>query len=250
MLAEERFNMILKLLDNQGTITVNELTERLDTSESTIRRDLTVLDKRGLINKVHGGATSIGVNYKTKDEDLEYRQELYKEEKILIAKYCAALIEEDDFIFLDAGTTTGLMIDYLQKSTAIFVTNAMNHARKLAAGGHKVFILSGELKFMTEAVVGSDTIECLNKYNFTKGFFGTNGVNLKSGFTTPEVNEALVKNKALSKCKEKYILCDSSKFNQISSVTFWDFKEAGIITNKVEDNIYNNCKNIVEVCKL
>jgi len=250
MLAEERFNVILKLLDEQGTISVNELTEILKTSESTIRRDLTELDRLGLVNKVHGGAISTGVSYKTKDEGLEYRQELFKEEKILIARYCAALIKDEDFVFLDAGTTVGLIIDYLKTTTAVFVTNAMHHAHKLAAGGYKVYILSGELKSKTEAVVGSETIECLKKYNFTKGFFGANGVSLKSGFTTPEINEAIVKKRALSKCREKYVLCDESKFNQISSVTFWDFKEAKIITNKVGDSAYTNCKNIVEVCEV
>lgn len=190
---------------------------------------------------------AIGISYKTKDEKLEYRQELYKEEKILIATYSANLIKDEDFVFLDAGTTVGLMIDYLNTKAATFVTNAMHHAHKLAAGGYKVYILSGELKPMTEAVVGSETIECLEKYNFTKGFFGTNGVSLKSGFTTPEINEALVKKKALSKCREKYVLCDASKFNETSSVTFWNFKEARIITNEIKDNIYSNCKNILEV---
>jgi len=247
MLAEERFESILKLLDEQGAVSVSELTQLLKTSESTIRRDLTELNRLGLVNKVHGGATTSNVNYKTKDEDLEYRQALYKDEKIRIAKYCAALINDKDFVFLDAGSTVGLMIDYLKTTTAVFVTNAIDHAHKLATNGHKVHILNGELKSSTEAVVGSETVECLEKYNFTKGFFGANGISLKAGFTTPESNEALVKKKALSKCREKYIVCDASKFNQISSVTFCSFKDATIITNKIEDSAYTNCNNIVEV---
>ena len=72
---------------------------------------------------------------------------------------------------------------------------------------------------------------------------------VKNGFTTPDVKEAMVKRKAVQKTKKKYILCDSSKFSQVSSVTFADFESAGIITSKIEDTSFKVYKNITEVEK-
>lgn len=247
MLAEDRFAEILKILEEQRSVTVLELTECLNTSESTIRRDLTELHKLGLLTKVHGGAVINTITYTTKDSDLATRQEINRSEKVRIAKYCASRIEENDFVFLDAGTTTELIADYITAANVVFVTNGLNNARRLAARGYKVILLGGILKLTTDAVVGSETLECLAKYNFSKGFFGTNGVSLTSGYTTPEPDEAMVKKIALSKCKDKYIACDSSKFNQISSITFADFDSVRVITGKLDDASYKEYTNIVEV---
>lgn len=250
MLIEDRFHKILKLLEQQQSVTVQELIDQLGTSESTIRRDLAELHKKGMLTKVHGGAVSNNMNYTTKDAEIAYRQELNREEKIMVAKYCAAMIHDSDFVYLDAGSTTELIIDYLTVSQAVFVTNALNIARKLAVRGYQSFLLGGMLKGTTDAVVGSEAVESLRKYNFTKGFFGTNGIHHHSGFTTPEVDEALVKKTALSKCKEAYIVCDSSKFNQISPITFGAMNDAGIITSSIPDESYRQYENIVEVDQL
>ena len=98
------------------------------------------------------------------------------EEKKKIAQYAAELIEEEDFIYLDAGTTTGYMIDALGHTNAVFVTNAVSHAQRLAAKGIKVFLIGGELKNSTEAVIGAQAMKNLQEYHFTKGFFGANGI--------------------------------------------------------------------------
>ena len=97
MLAEERFREILKIVNEKKTVTVTELTELLDTSESTIRRDLTQLHKRGALLKVHGGATVLNGAYTTKDAKVSEREGLYVEEKRSIAKLAAALIGQEDF---------------------------------------------------------------------------------------------------------------------------------------------------------
>lgn len=252
MLAENRFTEILKLLEQKRSVTVQELTECLQTSESTIRRDLSELHKQGLLTKVHGGAIAnlSTVTYMTKDSDVASRQELNREEKIKIAKYCASLIEDNDFIYLDAGTTTELIAEYITAANAVFVTNGLSTARRLAKKGCKAILLSGVLKGMTDAVVGSETMDCLAKYNFNKGFFGANGVSISNGCTTPETDEAMVKKAALAKCKCKYIACDASKFNQISSVTFADFYSVQVITNTVIDESFQACQNIREVSVL
>ena len=153
MLTEERYAKILELLDQKGSVTITGLVERIGTSESTIRRDLNELDRLGRIEKVRGGAISIdGPGLTTKDDEVLLRKGRNVKEKNMVAKYAASLIEPGDMIYLDAGTTTELMIDYLTEKSAVFVTNAVGHAKKLAAMGVTVYLLGGEFKSTTEEI--------------------------------------------------------------------------------------------------
>ncbi len=249
MLAEERFSEITRLVNERKTVTVQELTEYLDTSESTIRRDLTTLHKRKMLIKVHGGATAIDMGYTTKDVDVASRQDMNIEEKVQIARCAAELIEKDDFVYIDAGTSTEFLIDYITEQEAVYVTNAILHARKLSQKGCRVFLIGGELKESTEAIVGAVALENLSRYHFTKGFFGANGVHPEKGLTTPEINEAVVKEKAFLQCKERFVLADSSKINQVSSVRFAEFADAVILTTTLRDTLWKKYENVMEAEK-
>ena len=114
MLTEQRFDIILKLLEEKKSVTVTELRELLDASESTVRRDITALDKAGKLTKVFGGAVALNHKVTAYEPTVAQKSELNKEEKQKIAKYAASLITPDDFVYLDAGTTTGLMLEYLE----------------------------------------------------------------------------------------------------------------------------------------
>lgn len=251
MLTEERYAKILSIIESTGSATVAQLMEALNTSESTIRRDLNAMDANGLLTKVHGGAILKNVSYSTKDDDVCKRKEMNRDDKIRIAKYAAELIDNKDFVYLDAGTTTELMIEFITAKNAVFVTNAISHAKKLAERGFTVYLLGGEFKAVTEAIVGEEAVITLEKYNFTKGFLGTNGINKKKGFSTPEVKEAMVKRKAMENCKECFVLSDVSKMDQISSVSFADFDDAKVITTGLDKNSlaknYQKYDNVIEV---
>ena len=197
MLAEERFAAILSILQKQRTVTVLELTQALSISESTIRRDLVALHKMGKLKKVHGGATLLHKEYGLYETEVAARSEEHVEEKKRIARYAASLIQAHDFVYIDAGSTTLHMVEYLKEEEAIYVTNGLEHGRRLAAQGFRTFLLAGELKSKTEAVVGLGAVSSLQKYNFNKAFFGTNGITVDSGFTTPDTNEAYVKMEAM-----------------------------------------------------
>lgn len=106
MLAEERFSLILDLLARQRTATVQELCEALNASESTIRRDLNELDKQGKLNKVHGGATLPDSPFRTDEPTMAAKEELAVSQKQSIAQAAAELILPEDFIYLDAGSST------------------------------------------------------------------------------------------------------------------------------------------------
>ncbi len=247
MLTEERFAKILSILESMGSVTVQQLMMELGASESTIRRDLNTLDAEGKLTKVHGGAILKNGMYSTRDDEVITRKEKNKEAKIKIAKYAAGLIKQGDFIYLDAGTTTELIIDYIEHKQVTFVTNAISHAKKLAERGFTVYLPGGEFKAITEAIVGEEAVITLEKYNFTKGFWGTNGISVEKGFSTPEVKEAMVKKKSMENCRECYILADESKFNQISSVTFAAFEAATVLTTHMEQSKFRNYKNVIEI---
>ncbi len=247
MLSEERYQLILKAMEEKGSATVQELTQLTGTSESTIRRDLTAMDQLGLVHKVHGGATLPQAVYSTREEDMAYKHTLYQAEKQRIGQYAASLVRKNDFVYIDAGTTTEAMIPYLTESEAVYVTNGTGHADKLIRKGFNVYIPGGQIRRETHAVVGEETVESLKKYNFTIGFFGTNGISTKAGFSTPDMHEARVKQIALEQCRRAYVLTDASKFNQITPITFAALDKAAIITTQVEDEIYQEKTEIVEV---
>ena len=248
MLTEDRFSRILAVVDAEGSVTVTDLVRRLETSESTIRRDLTAMHKKGLLTKVYGGAISLKrPELMVRDEKIVNRKAMYAEEKEKIARYAASLIGPEDFVFLDAGTTTEMMIDYITSRQAVFVTHAVNHALRLAALDVRVILLGGEVKSVTETAVGEEALEYLEKFRFTKGFFGTNGISLETGFSTPDPKEAAIKTKALYASRRSYILADESKFGVESNVRFADFKDAKVITTAAPDGEWKKQKNIIQV---
>ncbi|MBP3335569.1 MAG: DeoR/GlpR transcriptional regulator [Ruminiclostridium sp.] len=247
MLTEERHSMIIKAVNERSSVTIAELAEILDVSASTVKRDLIILANEGKIIKVRGGAMSKNESFTSVEKNVEEKASICTEEKMTIAKYAAELIEKGDFIFLDAGTTTEKIIDYLNVRDVTFVTNGFIHAKKLARKGYKVFITGGEIKASTEAIVGAECVLTLKNYNFTKCFMGTNGISLTAGFTTPDVNEAKVKSAAIESSREVYVLADHSKFDEISSATFAGLGKAVIITDKIPNRKYKDVADITEV---
>ena len=158
MLAEERFSRILSIIEAEGSATIQELMTALDASESTVRRDLITMDENGLLTKVHGGAIARRPSVSTHDEDVRNRKTMNAEQKNAIAKYAASLIRPDDFVYLDAGTSTEAMIPFIKETQAVFVTNAISHAKLLAEKGCRVYLLGGEFKSQTEAIVGEEAM--------------------------------------------------------------------------------------------
>lgn len=234
MLTEKRQEEIALLVNEKGSITMQELVEIFHASESTIRRDITALDKAGRVTKVFGGAMARDVRVSHKELSVSQKEDIHAEEKRSIARYAASLIEPDDCVYLDAGTTTGNMIEYITERSATYVTNAVAHAKRLAYLGYKVMLIGGELKGSTEAVVGTEAVNNVQKYHFSKGFFGTNGIHAKIGFTTPDINEALLKQAAVNNTQpgNRFVLAEHQKFGEITSVTFASFDGVTVLTDQ------------------
>ena len=231
MLAEDRLEKIVALVNEHGSITATDLMQLLDASESTIRRDLTRLAQMGRIVKVHGGATAVTRTVVSSDQTVYEKYSVHLEEKTAIARFAATLVGPDDFVYIDAGSTTERLVDFITETRATYFTNSISVAHALLSRGCRVLVPAGELKPVTEALVGEQTVDTLRRYHFTIGFFGTNGATPDEGFTTPETGGALVKATALTQTLRPYVLCDSSKFSMVSPVTFADFDDATVVTD-------------------
>ena len=249
MIAEERWGRIVSLVNDRGVMTVTQLMEELDASESTIRRDLVRLDAMGRLRKVHGGATRLAMpGYVMADQSMSGRKGQHMEEKRAIGAYAATLIKPGDFVFIDGGTTTECLVDAITEKDATYMTNSLPHAQKLLAKGCRTLLPGGEVKPLTEVLIGSETVDSIRRYHVTIGFWGTNGAALDSGFTTPELNEAAVKRIGIENTLHPYVLCDSSKFSSIALVTFADFNRAIVVTDRINDPDMRDTDNILEVC--
>ena len=249
MLTEERFAKIVKIVNQEGTVTVLELAQAIGISESTIRRDLNQLDKLGRIRKVHGGATAAVLMSDGHERNMQEKYSRNIEEKRVIAAYAATLVHPNDFVFLDAGSTTEQMAEYLEENTAFYVTNGITLAQKLAARGFKTMLLAGRVKASTDAVIGMEAVSSLARYHFTRGFFGTNGITVAEGFTTPDLEEAANKRAAMEHCRQCYVLADNSKFDTLSNVSFGELSKAKIITTRgnVRLKNYKQHTEVIEV---
>lgn len=246
MLTEERFSIILARISEKKTAKLNELCKLLNASVSTVRRDINTLAEMGKLIKIRGGAMALEEDFIFSEKNIEEKSHLFADEKNAIAMYAASLINDDDFVFIDAGTTTEMMIKYIPHKNAVFVTNGIVHAKKLSHKGFKVYIPGGEIKLSTEAIVGEECVLTLRNYNFTKCFMGVNGISVSAGFTTPDINEAMVKKAVIGKSMKKYFLADNSKFDKINSVTFAQLDRGEIITDKLPDKKYMNYTVIKE----
>ena len=249
MLTQQRRDKILEILAQNGSIEVTDLTRKLGASESTIRRDIVFLSNLGKLNKVHGGATQLAQEFSQSEDTFLNKSYKNVEEKTKIAEYAASLINDNDFIFLDAGSTTFLLAKHIPANIgATFVTNGISQANELAKKNIKVILLGGEFKQTTEAVTGIEAAVNMQKYNFSKAFIGTNGVTDRQGFTTPDSAEGIVKSVAVERSFVSYVLCDSTKFGKVSGYSFSKIETSCIITTKCSDDEIKKLTVVKELC--
>ena len=233
MLQEDRFAKVLAYLEEHGSATTQELCKSLKVSESTVRRDVTEMDRLQLLKKVFGGATTLRHDaYISRDDSMESKVFVHRESKIAIGKKAASLIVDGDHVYLDSGTTVGAMLPFVKAKDVSFVTSSLSSGKTLSEMGYTVTILEGVIKAITDSIIGAQAIASLQKYHFTKGFFGTNGLSPDSGFTTPDTNEAILKQTGMSRCRDVYVLADYSKFEKYSSVRFTPLNDFTVITDK------------------
>jgi DeoR family transcriptional regulator of aga operon len=216
MLIEERRQHILSLIQRQGRVLVDELSNDLDRSKITIRKDLDYLESKALLLRTHGGALPARAGALS-DPTIQEKEELHHEEKVRIAKAAAAMVSDGQCIILDSGTTTTEIARAILSLRGLTViTNALNIAADMARSDFEIILIGGTLRKNSLSVVGPLAEDVLKEMHADIVFLGVDGFDTKVGLTTPNVLEARV-NRAMVEAAEKVVaVCDSSKFNRRS----------------------------------
>jgi DeoR family fructose operon transcriptional repressor len=190
---------------------------------------LTELEEQHLLKRVHGGAASL-LN-KIEEPTVLEKAVRHEREKIAIARYAAGLVKEGDSIFIDAGTTTYQMVPYLPGEKIVVVTNGVDIALQLIKRQIKTILLGGELKAATLSLVGREAVKTIGQFRFDKCFLGMNGIDKQHGLTTPDPDEAYVKQLAILFSDERYVLCDSNKFSRVTFAKVGDLRDVHVVTD-------------------
>ena len=244
MLKSERKQIILETVIREKFVSLDYLVHALNTSESTIRRDLDELESEHKLRRVHGGAESL--HFLQEEESNQEKSIKSIQEKTAIAKMAASLIQEHDVIFIDAGTTNELLVNELHDPR---VTNSIHHATKLVERNIPTVIIGGKVKPSTDASIGGVALNQIGQLNFDKAFIGMNGID-DGFFTTPDMEEGAVKRAILENAKKTYVLADLSKLGQTSFVKVAPLAKASIITIQNESEVIQALKEKTEVIEV
>lgn len=230
-LSEVRLQKICTLLKGKEVLRVEELVEALEVSPATVRRDLSELEKRGEVRRIHGGVLA---NAAKDDEPLfDDKATLAAEEKQRIAESALKLIRPRTVVYLDGGSTVLALARLLTAQTNLtVVTNSLRVAQVLSAGGPKMILTGGECRLLSQTMVGPLTRAVLDQVRIDLAFVGTLGVSVENGLTTTDPAEAFTKEYAMGRAARTILLTDSSKFGKTRFIRFGTMEQlATIITD-------------------
>jgi DeoR/GlpR family transcriptional regulator of sugar metabolism len=231
-LAPQRWDNLRALIRDSGVIRVEDLCRQLNVSPATVRRDLDQLEKSGLIRRVHGGAVS--VESRLDEPVFEDKTSIAVREKHRIAEAALAFVEPDDTVYLDGGSTVLELARLLRDRTNLtVVTNSIHAAQELSGRGPRLILIGGELRRLSQTLVGPLTRMVLSELHLDKAFMGTMGFALKEGLTTTDPSEAYTKELVMSHSRQVIVLADSSKAGKVAfaSAGRWDQVHA-LVTDK------------------
>ncbi len=215
MLAIEREEYILNSLKQNKIAQVSDLSKEMDVTEETIRRDLEKLEKRGLIQRVHGGAyLKEGFGNET---PLSVREKVFQKEKEKLARYCIKEINEKESVFLDCSSTALYLAKEIRLSQKkiIVVTNSISIAKELDLCSHvRLIMLGGERDLDRNACHGEVTVQMMQKYFVNKAFISGAGISLDAGLTDYTQEEAALRQTAIRQAKRTYFMADITKIGR------------------------------------
>ena len=222
MYSEERRRQIASLTAVEGRVNVTELAARFDVTAETIRRDLAVLDREGVVHRVHGGAVA--------------RLRSASGAKNSIAHAALQFLPEapGGGIFLDAGTTTAAFAELITMQPAAkqwsIVTNSLSIALTLANSGlDEIQLLGGSVRGITQAVVGNAALRTLALMRAEVAFIGTNALTVDHGLSTADSQEAAIKSAMITNARKVVVLCDSTKMGTDYLVSFGSVDDIDVI---------------------
>lgn len=216
-MKEERFEKILELLSDGNFVSVESLSRQLYVSMPTIRRDLTAMQKMGLVARSHGGVIRVtGLDA----PPISFRLGVNSGEKLRLADEAAKFLQDDSVIFLDESTTTLHIIDHLQKYKNIrVITNSMSVLQNLYRYSIQAYCLGGELSRDTLSFYGRDAENMVRRFGIDIMFFSSSAVNRKGWIVDYSEGANSLRRCVLEQAEKKVFLCDKSKFGKHGAYT-------------------------------
>ncbi len=219
MLAEERRLQLVDWTRRDGRVDAGQAARKLRVATETVRRDLDVLERRGVLRRVHGGA--IALERFTHEYTITERENLFPEAKRRIAETAARYIPQRGCVFVDGGTTTEMLANHLRSLPHLLVvTNNVLLASKVSDSGTKVHLLGGEVRPATLSTLGPRAIAQLSEWNASVAFIGVNGVSHGLEMTAFDPDESEVKRAMMARSDERILLADHSKFGHTYPSSF------------------------------
>jgi DeoR/GlpR family transcriptional regulator of sugar metabolism len=238
--ADERQAKIAELVSVRGRARIGELAKEFSVTEPTIRKDLRVLQSRGLLKRTHGGALAM---QPTVERELAGRQAANPAAKEAIANACVRLVQDGDSVFLDSGTTVSAVAGAIAAKSAGLrlstLTTSLGVADRLAdVPGIDCVLLGGQLRRMDGALVGALALENLQRFTFSLAFIGVSGFS-DVGISVGSLAEAAVKAEAIERARRVILALDHTKvgttdFARISGLDVVDVVVTDTTTPAVE----------------
>lgn len=231
MYAEERQQSMVQLIGRRGRLSVAQLSDEFSVTTETVRRDLSTLDRMGLVRRVHGGAVPAGA-LAVIESGLAERDQSNAPAKEAIATVAATMLPPpDSVVAIDAGTTTARLAAALPRDHRLTViTHAVPVAARLAGLPQiELHLLPGRVRPTTHAAVGADTVAALAELRVDVAFVATNGLSADHGLTTPDRDEAATKRAIIGCARRTVVLADTSKVGVETAVRFASLDEVDVL---------------------
>ena len=232
MLISERHNQIIYEFQSNPHVTVKELAQKLNFSEPTIRRDLTELHRRGIITKRYGGAI---LNEGAADREIPFviRENEKSQTKAEIGLLASKYISDGMVIMLDGSTSAYHLVPYLSRyKDIIVITSGAKTALALAELHIPVFSTGGKMRSNSFTYIGREAEDTVRRYNADIMFFSCRGLSETGMMSDPSIDEPNLRRVMFEKCRMKYLLCDSSKFNK---TYFYDMGNVSELDGVISD---------------
>ncbi len=244
MLAKERRNLIVQELYTRGIITTSFIVKRFAVSIETARRDISFLEKQGLVRRFYGGAELMVPS--SKDLAYEQRKFLNRSAKQEIGKKAAETVSDGDTIFIDGGTTTIELVKNIKHySRLTVVTMSLPIVDELLDSKNTLYSLGGVVGRPDMTMTGRIALNALRFFHFDKAYIGAGGITTDIGITNHNQNEAELCMAAMQRSKKCILVADSSKFGTNASATVGtlDLVHMIITDDKLDDDVVNNIIN-------
>jgi DeoR family fructose operon transcriptional repressor len=234
--AEERQHAIASLVSERGRLAVAAVAEEFGVTTETVRRDLALLERAGMLRRVHGGAVQVGA-LSLVEPGLGERHDTRTEAKRKIATAALDLLPADGgSVILDGGSSTAALAEILPADRALYVaTNSVPIAARLSASpGVTLHVLGGRVRGITQTAVGDATVRAMQDLRVDVVFLGTNGVSPAHGFSTPDEAEAATKRAMVRAAQRVIVLGDSSKLGREHLVRFAGIEDVDVLVTDGE----------------